>query len=230
MRDLLRIEILDSRYGSMQLPAEPELMLEYAVGRNVVREALDLLRAEGLIERIQGSGTFVLATKAEHRLDRVHSIHDSVPEDGRVSGQISALATVIAPRPVAAQLLLPAHSTCVLVEYTATISGTPFSVSTSYLPLAVAERIAETDFAGDFYLLLELMGFAPARAEQRIEAILADEHAALALDVAPGAPLLMFTRKLFAADNAPLEVGFIRCRGDRFSLQIALPRSVTELR
>src|ERR1700712_4988306 len=102
IRDLLRVEIGSGRYSEQdQLPSEPELMLEYRVGRNIVRDALDLLRDEDLIERIQGSGTFVLATKAQHRLDHVHAIHDSVTKTKQVTGTVLSLTNVTAPRPVA---------------------------------------------------------------------------------------------------------------------------------
>lgn len=44
-----------------RVPSENELIEEYAVSRTVVREAVTLLRAEGLVETFQGRGSFVLA-------------------------------------------------------------------------------------------------------------------------------------------------------------------------
>jgi GntR family transcriptional regulator len=113
MRDLLRGKIMSGRYGESQLPSESELILEYAVGRNVTRDALDLLRAEGLVERIQGSGTFVLADKAAHRFDRFHGINDSVSRSRSVRGRVLTTSTIIACRPVADQLRLERGSPCV---------------------------------------------------------------------------------------------------------------------
>jgi GntR family transcriptional regulator len=42
-----------------QLPTEPELMVTYDVSRHTVREALALLRADGLVAPRQGAGTYV---------------------------------------------------------------------------------------------------------------------------------------------------------------------------
>jgi GntR family transcriptional regulator len=227
VRDLLRTEILSGRYGEQaMLPSESELMLEYAVGRNVVRDCLDLLRAEGLVERIQGAGTFVLGTKAQHRFDRVHAIHDSVRRAGRVSGAVLSMSTVTAPRPVAEHLSLTPGAPCTLIEYTAVIAGTPFSVSTSYLPLPVGSQLDRGAFSGDFYQLLEAAGFTVNGGDLTVEAIPADERAAATLHIRVGAPLIMFQRKLVSPDGSPLEYGYVRCRGDRLSLQIQLPRSV----
>jgi GntR family transcriptional regulator len=230
IRDLLRLEIVAGRYGEQdQLPSEPELMLEYGVGRNIVRDSLDMLRSENLIERIQGSGTFVLATKAQHRLNRVHGIHDSVRRSKQVTGDVISLTRVTAPRPVAEQLGLPPGELCTLTEYTAVVSGKPFSVSLSYLPLAVGDRLDPSTFGGDFYQWLEAAGSAVDGGELSVEAIMADERASASLDVPAGAPLVMFRRKLTGPGGSPLEFGFVRCRGDRLSLNITLPRAAEEL-
>lgn len=41
------------------LPSEPYLMQEHGLSRSTVRHALDILRAEGLIQTFAGRGTFV---------------------------------------------------------------------------------------------------------------------------------------------------------------------------
>ncbi|WP_279575315.1 GntR family transcriptional regulator [Actinomadura barringtoniae] len=49
LRDLLRSNVLRDAYPGGRLPAEADLMTAYAVKRSTVREAMALLRAEGLI-------------------------------------------------------------------------------------------------------------------------------------------------------------------------------------
>jgi GntR family transcriptional regulator, transcriptional repressor for pyruvate dehydrogenase complex len=44
---------------SARLPTEQEMMVDFGVSRTVVREAIAMLRAEGLVETRQGSGAFV---------------------------------------------------------------------------------------------------------------------------------------------------------------------------
>lgn len=46
---------------STRLPTEQEMMVDFGVSRTVVREAIAMLRAEGLVETRQGSGAYVAA-------------------------------------------------------------------------------------------------------------------------------------------------------------------------
>ncbi|MFE3262547.1 GntR family transcriptional regulator [Nocardia sp. NPDC059229] len=57
LHDALRSALRAGAFGDGRLPAEPELMAEFHASRDVVREALDLLRRAGLIERRRGMGT-----------------------------------------------------------------------------------------------------------------------------------------------------------------------------
>lgn len=62
----LRRRIRDGEYAPDQrLPAETELTMQFRVSLPTVRQALSVLRAEGLIESRHGVGTFV---KQQHRL------------------------------------------------------------------------------------------------------------------------------------------------------------------
>lgn len=56
----LRADIASGRYApAMRLPGEPQLAVRFGVSRPTVSRALADLRAEGLIERRAGSGTYV---------------------------------------------------------------------------------------------------------------------------------------------------------------------------
>jgi len=45
-----------------RIPTEPELVVQTGVGRNTIREAVQSLVHAGLLQRRQGSGTYVIAT------------------------------------------------------------------------------------------------------------------------------------------------------------------------
>jgi GntR family transcriptional regulator of arabinose operon len=65
--DSLRSKILEGTYQTtMQLPTEMEFAKEYNVNRQTVRKSLAVLEEEGLIERRQGSGSYVKGIKFIH--------------------------------------------------------------------------------------------------------------------------------------------------------------------
>src|SRR5262245_57044277 len=66
--DELRREIREGVYApGDRLPAETALVDRFRLGLPTIRQALGVLRAEGLIESIHGVGTFV---KVDRRLQR----------------------------------------------------------------------------------------------------------------------------------------------------------------
>ncbi|WP_027500144.1 FadR/GntR family transcriptional regulator [Rhodococcus sp. UNC363MFTsu5.1] len=61
--DQLRAEIVAGRWSTgSRIPTEPELAELTGTGRNTVREAVQALVHAGMLERRQGSGTYVIAT------------------------------------------------------------------------------------------------------------------------------------------------------------------------
>ena len=60
LADMLRGEISKlANSGRGRIPTEMEIAEQYGVSRQTVRNALDLLEQEGLIERRQGSGSYI---------------------------------------------------------------------------------------------------------------------------------------------------------------------------
>jgi GntR family transcriptional regulator len=224
VRDLLREQIMADRYASRLLPSEQELMLEYVASRGQIREALHQLREEGFVERRQGTGTFVVSSKARHRFDRVHGVGDSFRQRPVVRGVLMSVDRVPAPGPVAEVLRLEPGRTCAYTEFRTYVDGAPFNVNSSYLPESMADVLSPGAFDGDFYEYLEAHGMAVASGDLIVEAINADELTAAALAVPYGTAVMLFRRVLFSADDVPVELGFVRCRADRLALAVKLPR------
>ncbi len=231
VRDLLRVAVLSGRFDRPggAIPSEAELMLEFSATRNVVREALALLRDEGLVERLQGAGTFVVSEKLLHGFDILHGAGDGYPNRRhRLRGDLHDISVVSAPPLVAAKLELAPNAPCVRADVWVGFDDQPFSLATSYLPARLEPQLrhsaAQGAFSGDFYELLESMGLRLESSSMQLESIVADEHVAPWLGVEPGAPLVLFTRLIRTDTGEPAEYGFIRVRADRLLLDVRLPR------
>lgn len=85
--------IIQGRYGpGALLPTEQELAAEYGASRNVVREALRLLSARGMIEVLHGKGSLVLP---RHRWQLVDQLVHLMQEDRRVPQDLLELRRIL---------------------------------------------------------------------------------------------------------------------------------------
>lgn len=233
VRDTLRIQIMERSNGtlpvsSQSLPTEDHLSSSFGVSRNVVREALDLLRREGLIERIPGVGTLLTGSKLCQRLDHLKGLAESL-EGYQVSVDNRVLAgrEVPANGLVAQKLGVEEGSTVVFVERLRVVDGVPLSLDDSYLRTDVAQALLGADlFSKDLFSVLEdVQHTSLGWAEVTTEAVAADDATANLLTVPVGSPLLLVQRLIYLDDGTPLDLEVIRYRGDRFYLSSTLRRA-----
>ena len=232
VRDTLRSQILEGAFGGLAaptpaLPPETAIAAELGVSRNAVREALDLLRAEGLITRVPGAGTFVTGAKLRGGLGRLEGLAESLaghhlPVDNQVLSVREAAATPF----VARKLEVPEGSPTVFVERLRSVGGVPLSLDTSSLrpealPVLLGADLAHTDV---FALLESELGLKLGWAEVTTEAVSADEATAGLLKIRPASPLLLLHRLTYLDDDTPFDLEAIRYRGDRFCLVTKIPR------
>src|SRR4051794_10201183 len=102
--DVLRRQVFAGAYDGQTLPSEAALGAEFDTTRNTVRVALDLLRAEGLIDRVPGVGTVVAGRKHAHELDRLQGLAETFTGRGTVVNQVRALTVTRPPAAVAHRL------------------------------------------------------------------------------------------------------------------------------
>ncbi|WFR67738.1 GntR family transcriptional regulator [Curtobacterium flaccumfaciens] len=134
LRDLLRDELLRGDGGVTTLPSEDELIRRHQVGRNVVREALDLLVSERLIRRVRGQGTEPTAHVIVHHLNQLRAIGEpghSTVEGSAIHYRKLSWELVPAPQVVAENLLVRVGTPVVRWERI-TASRDPLVLWTSY--------------------------------------------------------------------------------------------------
>ncbi len=228
LADLLRHQILTGGFPADALPHESTLATDYRASRNTVRQALDLLRAEGLVERLPGVGTVVVAQKYPHGLDRLMGLAETLREHGRVTNEVRTTVPVPAPAPVADRLRLPPGADVLYIERLRRLGGLPLSLDLTYIPLDIGTALLGEDLENtDIFRLLETLTGTPlGHAEISLEAVNADAHSAAVLDAPQGAAVLMLERLTHLADGRPVDLEFIRFRGDRITMSGLLHRSL----
>jgi GntR family transcriptional regulator len=224
--DVLRQQIHAGAYPD-GLPPENELAAEFFVSRNTIREALTILKNEGLIERGPKVGTHVARRKYDHGLDALLGLKETFKNFGEVRNEVRAAMPVTAPPSVASRLGLKPGEPAVFVERLRYLGDLPLSLDLTYLTPDIGSQILchplETN---DLFALIEqVSGQRLGSASLALEAITADGHSAATLQVPAGAALLMLERLTCLDDGKPVDLEYIRMRGDRITMRGNLVRS-----
>ncbi len=97
----------------------------------------------------------------------------------------------------------------------------------TYLPMDVGEPLLAEDLRNrDIFGLLEKVhGRALGGAEVGMDAVNADPHSAMILQVPRGSALLLVERLSHFTYGRPVDLEFIRFRGDRLTMRAAVSRA-----
>lgn len=210
-----------------RLPTERELCQTYNVSRHTLRQAVDGLGNEGLIERRQGSGSFVAAPKVEQHIGRLTAFTAEMLRMGmRPSLRVIEQETLAASAAVAQRLEIPAGEEVYRLVRLRLVNGEPLMIERSFLPARLCPGLLDLDLSVNLLhnLFADRYGLPFARQQKWVEPILADEYAALHLDIPVGAPALRIERLTLSDRDQPLELREIVVRGDRCRYFIEVSR------
>ena len=219
----LRDLIVEGKLGHRDaLPSERELAERFAVSRVTVRKALRTLSGEGLLQQIQGAGTFVSrAPHVEQRLSTLTSFSEDMASRGLAAGSIWLDRTVTVATPQEALALgLSPGATVSRLGRLRTADGAPMALEVAALPSHFLPEPATVE--GSLYQELRRRGHAPFRALQRMTAIRLNAEQALRLGVGEGAAALSFERRTMLEDGTPLELVLSIYRGDAYDFIVEL--------
>jgi GntR family transcriptional regulator len=214
-----------------RLEAERELAEQFEVSRGTIRQALDALATRGLVERGVGRGTFVAAGKVEVRLSDVAGFTEQMERAGLVAhARVLSAEVVPATAQAAAALQLAAGEPVLRVQRLRLAGRLPVTLEDSSIPRARFPGLEDLDLRGSIYALMrDLYGRAPVRVVEALEPVVAQEHSAQALGVAPGAALMLVERTAFDPEDVAVEYARDLHRGDRarFVVEAAAPLPIS---
>src|SRR5690606_28516521 len=229
--DLLRHQIHQGAFAEA-MPGEQDLAAEYGASRNTIREALTLLKEEGLIERAPKVGTRVAQRKYDHGLDELLGLQETLKGHGTVRNEVRIATHITPPPAVARRLELAQGERVVHVERLRYLADMPLSLDLTYLTPDIGAQVLEHDLEhNDIFVLIEqIAGCSLGSADLALEAVAAAPHTATTLDLPAGAPLLMLERLSRLEDGRPVDLEYIRMRGDRITMRGSLSRGNPEWR
>lgn len=226
VRQYLEAQINHGLQPHQRLPAERELAEELDVNRLTVRRALAELERDGVIYRVQGSGTFVSGSQIDKSLEFTSFSEDMRARNMRPGS--SSVHVAVGPAGMTAGYALgisPATSV-VRIERVRTADDIPMCLERACLPAALVPGLEEGLRSDSLYEdLRQRFGIVTSRADQRIHVTVLDEESAIALLVPAFSPAFLVKRSAFDVRGRPIEYTESLYRGDRYSYSVSINRS-----
>lgn len=225
LESILRKELASSDPNTAAALTEQELTSRFRVSRFTVRQALDVLRREGLIDRSRKRGT-VLSPRApiQQPLEGLYSFGRSMTGLGLTpESRILSLRSVRADQQLSDQLELPPTS-APLVELIRlrSAAGEALVIECIWLPAAVVPHISDEDVSGSVYdLLRDRYGLNIDSAQESIRPVVLSDHDAHLLGARRGSAAF-FVERVSYVGTRPVEVRHSIIRGDRYLYSIRL--------
>ncbi len=201
-------------------PGEIALTEQYEVSRHTIREALRVLRSEGLLRSERGRGTTIEDGSYSQNLGTLYSLFRTIEDQGvQQRSEVRRLATTQNPS-VAANLQVVPDSELVVIERLRFAGNEALAVDTAWLPKQLAAPLLEADFtAGGLYdALASRCGIRPDAGHEQVSAQTAPSHIAQLLALPENVAVLYIERTALAGDF-PVEWRETYIRGDRFSFE-----------
>ena len=225
----LREEILSGLFPvGTQLPTEETLSARFGVSRHTVREALRLLREDGLVSSRRGAGTRVLAPVTGGDTHQVMSINDLLAFAADTRLEIESIDTVVLDENPARRAGLEPGTVWleVLALRRAGDDGAPLCRTDYYINRAYAAvgRLLPRHQGSIFPLIEDLFGVSIVEVRQQISATLVDAELSAALGVAAGTAALEVRRSYLTADGVVAQVTINTHPADRFQHSMTMRR------
>ena len=223
--DAIRLDIVGGKLNAGdKLAGELPLSERFGVNRHTVRRALAVLAEEGVVRAEQGRGTFVAAARRlSYPIGRRTRFSEGLAGQARqIRGELLAERIERAGAALAKSLGLRAGARVIRMETVSFADGRPLARATGWLEEArfpgFAAAYLET---GSVTQALQRYGIADySRGSTRISARHADVEESRALQLSPGAILLVSDAVDVDAEGRPIHAMLTRFPADRLELVV----------
>ncbi|MCT1903003.1 GntR family transcriptional regulator [Oceanobacillus sojae] len=207
-----------------QIPSERQLMTDYNTSRSTVREAVNLLVREGILEKRHGKGTFVSLKPIQDWLGNLSSTTETIIQMGKKPGA----------KLIASYLMEPPHyiqektglKEAYFIKRIRYADDTPIGIEQHYYPVNIGEKLIKYDLNDvTLYDLLENdLGIILAEAGQTISSGAFSDEDKENLELADGTNALIAERIIKDRNNEIIEMEKAFYRSDLYTFKLNLSR------
>lgn len=202
------------------IPNEGVLARELGVSPGTMRKALDMLELERLLTRRQGRGTFVNDQSAGEHATRYNKLRGRGGEAVRGEVRVLTVMEANASERECVRLRLRSHDKVHRIRRLRSSEGKPYLLEDLAMPASLFPQLAgHQDGAQRLVVLAQRFGVLLGRGEERVTIGSAAPDAALALQVAPAATIMVLDRVIYTLEEKAAEWRLGQCLvGGRYYL------------
>jgi len=218
VRARLRELVATARVGD-RLPSERDMSLRWGVARMTIRSAMDALVAEGLVERRQGSGTYVVPRPSARVLGMTSFTQDMAARGLVASSRVLEFANLPADAAIAEKLRIGIGDPVTQFTRLRFGNGDAMAVETTWMPARLVPGLRPDDLDGSLYeLLARRFRIEPGAARITIEPINPDPAIRRLLTIPAGQACLRLQMVDVDVRGRVIMVANCVYRGDKYQL------------
>ena len=201
-----------------RIPSERALSVQFQVSRMTLRQALQTLVEEGILERRVAAGTFVARQKVQEKMSGTTSFTELMRSQGKFpSSQTISYRTVSPSLSEQERLSLGENDKVVRMERIRLADSLPICFEVATIPADMVKNFSRAEVTESFYATMEQKGgYIIGQAKQTITATLASESIADYLNLKRGDAILRLRQITYLSDGRPFEYVRTQYAGQRF--------------
>lgn len=130
-----------------KLPSERKLCEEYDVSRITIREALEKLEADNMIQREHGRGSFVLGNQYNQVMNDLYSFSEEIEKNGdKASTEVISIQKIKPSLYIQEKMQLKSFQEVYELKRLRLANDRPIVYETSYLPVRYCEGLDRFNF------------------------------------------------------------------------------------
>jgi len=219
----IRKEIESGKWAvGERIPSERQLSQDFDVSRMTLRQAIQTLVDEGILQRQVGSGTYVSSSKVQEKMSGTTSFTEITEGQGKKPSSKTVSYHVADPSISEIEKLKLNDGDQVLrMERIRYADNQPICFEVATLPIGIVNSLNKKDITSSLYKALEdKAGLKLGDATQTVSAILASEKIANFLNVKRGSAILRVRQVTTLDDDRPFEYVRSQYAGDRFEFYL----------
>ncbi len=209
-----------------RLPAEQRLAEQFSVNRHTLRQAIALLRQDGILRVERGRGTFVTTAPIRYPIGKKVRYNQMLKAQGHsVRSELVRSLEIAADESIAKGLSIEVGAPVALLERVSFVDDSPISVGTGHFPLSLfpdllsANSIEQLKNMGSISSWLsDRYSVDHIRKQTSVSARLVQPKDANHLALPLNQPILLAESINVDQHSRVIEYGIARFRGDRMEL------------